>query len=157
VGVRKGVVIDSLKFHHGPTMPYPSMPFGRATPEMALRLFQGPSAPRAPCSRLLVPWKTPRRSPMKPLHLIRGSFLAWGSLFVSKEFELRRFVSRGILFFTNDIFSTDSFPFNGVFRSSGGSLSLSRLSTNGPEKLILRNGLATVCNVFTVTPPHYLT
>jgi hypothetical protein len=64
MSVWQGVAMDSLKFHPGPPMPYPSTPCGEATPETALQPFQGWPTHRAgslhPSS---TPLDTPRRTP----------------------------------------------------------------------------------------------
>jgi hypothetical protein len=52
IGIWQGVAMDSLKFHSGPTMPNPSTPCGRATPETANKV----GAPRL------------SSTPLDPLH-----------------------------------------------------------------------------------------
>jgi hypothetical protein len=65
VGVLQGVTMDSLKFYLGPPLPYPSTRCGQATPETALRPFQGSPTRRTGDLRLSsTSLDTPRRTPM---------------------------------------------------------------------------------------------
>jgi hypothetical protein len=83
------------KVSPGPAMPYPSTPWGRATPEMNLRLFLGWLTRRASGLRpSSTPLDTPRRTPMLESTLNFYSFWPFVVFFLLQfvgvaEFELR--------------------------------------------------------------------